>query len=333
MYKKTFISFFAFSIITGSVASAQAADFKVSNLEYDVINFDDSTVKIVGGTPDPNLSIPSIVTYKNRDFKVVEIADYAFKNSTIQSLIIGDNITKIGEGAFQSNHNLISIEFGKALKRIEKYAFVNCGKVSYLEFNEGLEFIGIYAFNVDYSYLTAHYEYPNGLEIHIPSTIKEIGQYAFGRGGDINFLRSINHRVHIRDISSWLNVKQGHDTFQEADIYMYFGPNNEEIANIPEGTDVIKSYTFYKVKNLKAVNIPNTVTEIAVDAFAYSSIETLSIPPSVIKLSSLHLPNLHTLIFEDGNEPLFLSNILLRTNDGTISDFSAGCPIQEIYLG
>ncbi len=75
-----------------------------------------------------NVQIPDTVIYKNVEYKVTSIGKDAFKkNKYIKTLVIGKNVTKIGENAFYGCKNLTSVKETKGnLKTVGKGAFTDC---------------------------------------------------------------------------------------------------------------------------------------------------------------------------------------------------------------
>ena len=71
-------------------------------------------VTVVAGTPDKDgsLTIPAVVTVGGANIPVTEVADNAFKGqSNIKKVIVGENIKKIGNGAFQGCDKIGEITF------------------------------------------------------------------------------------------------------------------------------------------------------------------------------------------------------------------------------
>lgn len=78
--------------------------------------------------------IPLTYTGGNGERAVTKIGNYAFERSEITKIIIGDNISEIGDYAFRDCSRLKQIEFSKNLRKIGAYAFENCSALESLEF-------------------------------------------------------------------------------------------------------------------------------------------------------------------------------------------------------
>lgn len=91
----------------------------------------DETVSVVkySGT-DKNIVIPDVVTIDGTTYKVTEIANEAFYNKSIQSLVLPQYLTTIGDRAFQYNNSLKEVTLPESLKVIGYQAFYNCSLTS-----------------------------------------------------------------------------------------------------------------------------------------------------------------------------------------------------------
>lgn len=100
---------------------------------------------------------------------ITEIGESAFESCiSLENVRLSDNIAKIQYKTFARCYSLTYIEITKNVKQIERYAF-NDGCLEKVSLNEGLELIDDGAFNLT----DIH-------KIEIPSTVAEIGDWAFG---------------------------------------------------------------------------------------------------------------------------------------------------------
>ena len=102
------------------------------------------------------------------------IGKVAFQTNNLTSVILPDTVTSMGDGAFATNPKLERINLSKGLTEISASAF-GCSdgqnwmtNLTSIELHEGLTKIGMRAFAAN-----------NFSEIVLPSTVKEIGSYAF----------------------------------------------------------------------------------------------------------------------------------------------------------
>ena len=117
----------------------------------------------------------NIIPEKIGDKIITRIGDGAFKDSTyiIGSIIIPDTVTYIGNEAFSGCTRLYGVIFGKEVKTIGDDAFYKCQSMISINFNNKLESIGARAF---FGCIQLDQQF-----INLPSTITNIGEYAFSR--------------------------------------------------------------------------------------------------------------------------------------------------------
>ena len=132
--------------------------------------FDESsgTIKKYNGTAT-DVVIPEKINGKT----VTTIGKGAFGRKKLTSVVIPEGVETIDQGAFSAN-SLTAIKLPSTVKRIERLAFGANTKLSKVEFNEGLEFIGQQAFMNDSSLAG---------EITIPSTVKTVMTTSFNKTG------------------------------------------------------------------------------------------------------------------------------------------------------
>lgn len=106
--------------------------------------------------------------------KLEKIGNVAFQTNNLTSVILPDSVTSLGSGAFATNPKLERISLSKGLTEIPTSAF-GCSdgdnwmtNLTSIELHEGITEIGSRAFAGN-----------NFSNIVLPSTVKEIGSYAF----------------------------------------------------------------------------------------------------------------------------------------------------------
>lgn len=107
------------------------SEFEVEEIKYLVLSGND--VKIVGQvlSSQKNLTITNSVTYANKKFQVVSIAENAFKNCTrIEGLEIEEGIVNIGANAFEGCKNLNNVALPESVSILGKGIFKNCSSLN-----------------------------------------------------------------------------------------------------------------------------------------------------------------------------------------------------------
>ena len=166
---------------------------------------------------------------------VTHIGNYAFSwQQGISSVSIGNGVKTIGIGSFYLVTKIKTIEFPDSLKTIERQAFLGCSSLDSCTFGSGLETIESNAFTDCYSLL----------DIVLPESVKYIGPAAFA--GD-----------------------------------------NFESFIIPDGITSIEPSTFQNCFNLKTIVIPESVTSIGNNAFQQAnSLEKFVVPDQITNLGN-----------------------------------------------
>lgn len=110
--------------------------------------------------------------------EVTEIGDWAFNKCTnIQSIIIPNGVNKIGYYAFSDCSSLTSIKIPDSVTYIDAGAFCLCRNLTDIKIPSNVTFIGTYAFE-DCSSLT---------EITIPDSVTDLGYGVFDNSGITSF--------------------------------------------------------------------------------------------------------------------------------------------------
>ncbi len=126
------------------------------------------------------------------NYLVTKIGNSAFlKLETLEEVIIGQNVTLIGDKAFRET-GLTHVEIPSSVKEIGVYSFSGCESLEEVIFNEGLETIKMSAFAACNHLLVAilpnslktieQYGFQNCLKIktiYIPKNVSYIGDYTF----------------------------------------------------------------------------------------------------------------------------------------------------------
>lgn len=218
---------------------AHALSFKVDGICYSTLSESACRVTYDMGQYEGSIRIPQQVTYDGKDYDVVAIGKYAFRNtSALNSVTLPNTIEVIEENAFEASA-IQSINFPEGLILIKDEAFMDCKNLH---------------------------------DITFPSTLDEImGDVFYG-------CRSLG-KVVISDSSTPLKVHRaafsgkgitslyiGRD-FNDTDMQFY---GNSRLKEVIIGRYCTKIYKqeFVDCTSLESVTIPDWVTELGEVAFS-----------------------------------------------------------------
>lgn len=112
-----------------SFLPVSAYDFEVDGIYYNITSMSNLEVEVTYKTSDSkysgNMTIPNSVNYNNRTFLVTGIGEYAFSNSTIQSITLPESMRYISRSAFELCGSLKGIRLPQAITSVGNSAFAN----------------------------------------------------------------------------------------------------------------------------------------------------------------------------------------------------------------
>ncbi len=203
--------------------------------------------------------------------------DFEFSDSTKTYLVayygndahvvMPNTVETMNPLAFNSNETIESIVLSDHLTSIPGSAFNGCGRLSSVTIPESVQNIGKNAF------------YGTALSsVTIPSSVTGISLDAFDQCENLTNI----------------SVAAGNSSFSSMDgcLYGYSGtkllyvPRSKTSVSIPSGTKTIGEYAFTDCSYITSVTIPSGVTTIEAGAFSNSSIDKITIPPTVTQIGS-----------------------------------------------
>lgn len=194
---------------------------------------------IQGSTPNNKKETSSV-----SDFKYIEkeegiiITEYVGTASKVilPAKIEERPVTQIGEGAFQYNRTITSVEIPNSVTHINRAAFSDCLALSSVSLPQGLTSVGISAFE-NCAKLS---------KITLPDTLTTLGDCAFKNCASLKYIKI------PKGLTDW-----GSDTFLNAAI---------ETVDFEEGIEKIGSSAF-AYTDLKTLTLPKSVKKISTKAF------------------------------------------------------------------
>lgn len=200
--------------------------------------------------------------------------------ASIETLIIGDSVTKIIDYAFSRCGGLTAVTLPNSIKEIGVHAFYGCDNIDYTIFDNAF-YIGnnenpylmlcsaknnkIVSCHINEQccliYNDAFKDCVNMTEIEIPSSVIFVGSSAFEncRGLTKAIFSSIDNLCNI-------NFKLGANPVSYAH-HLFIGDMEIKELVIPETVKNIGDYTFNGCEYLSSVTIPNSVKTIGSSAF------------------------------------------------------------------
>ena len=296
------------------------------------------------GTCGPNLTwslnngvLTISGTGSMNDFIQKESPWYSLKSS-ITSIIIGNSVTNIGNGAFSYCSGLTSVSFGNSLTNIGKSAFYGCSSLTSITIPNGVTSIGEYAFC----------ECIGLASVTIPNSITSIGNEAFGMCSSLtsvtipNSVTSIGRGAFLAcsEMNS-INVESGnthYDSRNNCNAIIETSSNTLiagcKMTVIPNSVTSLGELAFGACSSLASVTIPNSVTSIGDGTFyGCSSLTSVTIPNSVTSIGFFVLSfcsEMNSINVESGNthyDSRNNCNAIIETSSNTLL---AGCKTTEI---
>jgi hypothetical protein len=172
-------------------------------------------------------------------YPVTSIGPQAFANGHLTSVLIGTNVTSIGQAAFQECSGLASVTIPNSVTSIGGFAFVFCGSLTGITIPDSVTSIGDSAFR-DCTSLTS---------VTIPNSVTNIGVLVFGGC------------TKLKDVT----IASG---FTSIGPEAFYGCSSLASVTIPNSVTSIGRYAFAFCGSLTSATVPNSVTNIGEYAFS-----------------------------------------------------------------
>lgn len=241
-------------------ATANAYDFEIDGIRYDITSFSELTVKAssLSETIVGELTIPSEVEFSGKVLKVIEICDdFASSNLSISSLTVDDGVISIGARAFKNCANLKTIDIAQSVTLLGEECFYGCSTLEAFS-NKGIVTIGGKSFaeceNLKVVSIESLDSLQQGtflncsqlLDCNLPN-IKSIGKEAFKNCQSLK-------EYYIPDVVTTI----GESAFENLPITNITIPNN---------VLTIDNFAFKGCASLLSIIIPNNVRQLGDNVF------------------------------------------------------------------
>ena len=203
----------------------------------------------------------------------------------LAEITIPQSVVFIDDYAFANDHALTEIVIPSSVGIIGSHAFYNNWSASTVTLNEGLEKIGSYAFANKQILVNKVDDAPAEYNLDLPSTLEEIGTYAFNYSG----------------VSGEVVIPGGVTNVSERAFYY-----SKKLTSLvlSEGVEKIGEGAFSST-GITSVIIPSSVKELGKNAFSNTNLVSVTVPSNVKRISERcfsSCKNLKTVIIENGVE-------------------------------
>ena len=237
--------------------------------------YQDGTLYIKGSGAMSDYSISSDAN----DTSFCSAPWYASHRSDIQTVIIEDGITRIGEHAFTYCSAMHSVSIPDSVTEIGAEAFAGCSSLESVTIPDGVTKIGSAAFESCGSLKS----------VTIPSSVTTIGEQAFSGCAS---LESVTIPGSVTEIGDWAFSDCGSlksvtipDSVTTIGEQAFSGCASLESVTIPGSVTEIGDWAFSDCVFLKSVTIPDSVTTIGECAFSGCAfLESVTIQGSVTEI-------------------------------------------------
>ena len=239
-----------------------------SNGEYEYVPNSDGTLTFVNFTDEEaeELEIPAVI-----DGKRVKSVDHSFQSwyslnelkkltisegiesveswrdfSSLESIVLPNSLTSVGEGAFVHNESLRSVTFGNGLSYINMSMFFGCKKLENLT---------------------------------LPESVSRVG-CASAKGYVFSYLKNID----VNPNNPYFTAVNGVLYSKDKKELVYYPAKHGSDYTVLSGTEKIGADAF-RSSDIAHAALPDTLTSIGENAFSGSAISSLELPSSVSSFS------------------------------------------------
>ena len=231
---------------------------------------------------DTDVVIPDRIDNK----KVTSIADSAFREKSITSVVFGQYVESIGNDAFYSCQSLNKLDFSKSsVKTIGNFAFTVCKSLESIEFPDSLESIGYSAFSAYTNGYRGSYVANSLKSVKFGSGLKSIADYAFYENRALNTVKFTGVALTSIGYQSFYNTAITELDLSGTDASIgtsaFSNCNSLETVKL-SGVKTIGQNAFYNCRKLTSVELSENLTIIESGVFqSCVALKNIEIPDSV----------------------------------------------------
>lgn len=248
------------------------------------------------------------------DDGVTRIGDMAFCFlNKAKNVKIGNSVITIGEDAFYKCENISSVDIPNSVEKIENGAFYNCSSLSKIKIGSGVKSIESNAFQICDSLMNVYiYNLENWFNIDFEAIDSNPLFYASNLYLNDQLLTDLIIPDSIYTVKNYTffsceSIKSVKFTNAITTIGDYSFAKCKNLANVELGNSVQKigESAFEECINLKNINIPNSVKSINYSAFSKTGLIEVKIPKNVSEFKGTALkgcPYLNKITVDKDNK-------------------------------
>lgn len=220
------------------------------------------------------IDMPNLTEYPSQDGNNLTIKNTPWYTSQADGLVYLGHCLLSYKGTMPSNYNCTTIQNGTTA--ICQMAFFRQSNLKSVSIPNTVTSIGYSAFS----------ECTGLTSITIPSSVTKIENFAFYQSTNLSTINFQTQSPIILNLAfentAWLNNQPNGLVYINKVAYKYKGtmPSNTTFT-IKDGTTSISPGCFQDCSNLVGINIPNGLTTIGRQAFAYTGVKSITLPASI----------------------------------------------------
>ena len=278
---------------------ANAYDFEVDGIYYNIISSTDLTVEVTSGDNKytGEMIIPTMVNYNSKDLTVTSIGASAFYGCDgLTYISIPDSVRRIGAGAFDNCTSLKEVRIENGYTNLE---LEHSNHTSFSSSNDNVRYYNRY-----------------GLFHDCPLERLYVG-------------RDLRYKLG--------KIYGGNSGFYYYDHSPFYNNTELKVVTIGDCVSTIGESLFAKCSTLENIIISNNVTSIGNGAFFNcSSIRNITIPKNVTLIGNRTFSNctsLKELHIEDGGTEIEMGYGEIYKDEDRYYGLFHDCPLESLYIG